>query len=165
MWQDARFSGGEADAIALTSSADGGRTWSEPVKVNATPTDIPAPAQQAFTARVGVAADGTVAVDYSDFRHTASEDARTGLPTGRWLVRCDPGADGDCADEAGFGGEVALTEPFDLRAAPKLSSLGPPGFLLGDYMGLVHAGADAVAVWAQPFDREPATVLARRVHR
>ena len=36
-WQDARFSQGQADAIALSWSSDGARTWSAPVKANATP--------------------------------------------------------------------------------------------------------------------------------
>jgi hypothetical protein len=41
VWQDARFTGGQADSIALSSSDDGGRTWSAPIRVNATPTGIP----------------------------------------------------------------------------------------------------------------------------
>jgi len=41
VWQDARFNDGRADGIALSSSADGGSTWTTPVKVNATPTGIP----------------------------------------------------------------------------------------------------------------------------
>jgi hypothetical protein len=62
VWQDARFNDGRADGIALSSSADGGSTWTTPVKVNATPTGIPIGNQQAFTPLVAVAADGTVAV-------------------------------------------------------------------------------------------------------
>ena len=33
-WQDARFSAGQRDAIVLSRSGDGGRTWSAPVAVN-----------------------------------------------------------------------------------------------------------------------------------
>jgi hypothetical protein len=47
-WQDARFSQGQADAIALAFSADQGATWSAPTKVNATPATIPVRNQQAF---------------------------------------------------------------------------------------------------------------------
>jgi len=41
VWMDARFDGGlfvvDHDGIAFTQSADGGRTWSAPIKVNETP--------------------------------------------------------------------------------------------------------------------------------
>ena len=39
------------------------------IKVNKTPTNIPIGNQQAFTPSVDVAADGTVAVTYYDFRN------------------------------------------------------------------------------------------------
>ena len=61
-WQDARFSGGMRDGIALSKSTDGGLTWSAAVQVNK------APNVQAFTASVDVADDGTVGVTYYDFR-------------------------------------------------------------------------------------------------
>ena len=32
---------GRADTIALSSSGDGGRTWTKPVNVNTTPANIP----------------------------------------------------------------------------------------------------------------------------
>ena len=40
-WQDARFSSGAHDGIALSRSTDGGRTWSAPVQVNSRPS-VPA---------------------------------------------------------------------------------------------------------------------------
>ena len=61
-WQDARFSSGLRDGIALSKSTDGGRTWSAPAQVNQ------APNVQAFTATVDVADDGAVGVTYYDFR-------------------------------------------------------------------------------------------------
>ena len=36
-WQDARFSGGAHDGVALARSTDGGQTWSAPVQVNSAP--------------------------------------------------------------------------------------------------------------------------------
>src|SRR5205823_8452508 len=41
VWQDARFNGGTFDAVAISSSMNGGKTWSEPKRVNA-PTVHPA---------------------------------------------------------------------------------------------------------------------------
>ena len=62
--------------INLFTSTDGGRTWSAPVRVNQTPTNIPAADQQAFDPMVAVAADGTVAVSYDDFRNNTPAPAR-----------------------------------------------------------------------------------------
>lgn len=158
VWQDARFQGGQADAIALSSSADGGRTWTRPVKVNATPTNIPVADQQAFTASVDVTARGAVGVAYSDFRRN---DEATALWTDRYLVRCHPRAAEGCTSAGGFGDEVRLTEAsFDMRQAPYLQSIGPGGFFLGDYMGLTATGRDFVAVFARPHRDDPASVYA-----
>ncbi len=161
VWQDARFNAGQADVIALSSSGDGGRTWTKPVKVNATPTDLPAGNQQAFTPSVEVAADGTVAVSYFDLRHN---DPAAPLLSDRWLVRCHPSAKAACTTSAAFGGEVRLTDAsFDLRQAPQLVGAGgPEGFFLGDSMGLASAGKDFLALFSQPHDSDPASVFARR---
>ncbi|HEX3061403.1 MAG TPA: sialidase family protein, partial [Usitatibacter sp.] len=56
-WQDGRFTG-ERDGIALARSADGGLTWSAPVRVN------PDASTTAFTPQVHVRADGTIGVGY-----------------------------------------------------------------------------------------------------
>ncbi|MGC5284678.1 sialidase family protein [Micromonospora sp. DT231] len=162
VWQDARFSGGQADAIALSVSDDSGRHWSTPVKVNRSPTYVPIGNQQAFTASVAVAADHTVAVDYSDFRH---DDPAGALWTDRWLVTCRPTPKLDCATGVGFDTEVRLTtEPFDMRHAPFLNEVGPPGFFLGDYAGLTSAGPhDFVATFSQPDPVASPRVAAVRV--
>ncbi|MEW2359130.1 sialidase family protein [Spirillospora sp. NPDC029432] len=164
VWQDARFSGGRADAIALSSSADGGRTWSEPVRVNRTPAGIPAGDQQAFNASVAVAADGTLAVDYFDLRHN---DAAAGLRTDRWLVTCRPVPARNCASRSGSGTETRLTgRSFDMRRAPFLAEIGPPGFFLGDYTGLAATGGHGfVAAFAQPDETDPAAVTVVPIRR
>jgi hypothetical protein len=87
VWQDARFSGGEFDSIAFSQSLDGGLTWSEPIKVNLTPTNVPPGNQQAFTPSVQVAADGTVGVTYYDFRNNTAAEP---LLTDYFLVHCHP---------------------------------------------------------------------------
>src|SRR4029450_124779 len=54
VWQDSRF--GPPLSSAFSRSLDGGLTWSTPIKVNQTPTNIPLGNQQAFTPMVKVAA-------------------------------------------------------------------------------------------------------------
>jgi hypothetical protein len=156
-WQDARFSHGQADAIALAWSADDGTTWSTPEKVNATPTNIAAPNQQAFAPNLAVAADGTLGVSYFDFRHN---DDGADLPTDRWLVRCDPTANPACTGLDARAETRLTATSFDMRQAHLLTSVGPPGFFLGDYMGLTSTGRDFLAVFAQPHDNDPASVFA-----
>src|SRR5262249_50807269 len=41
VWRDGRFSAGQCSSIAFSMSTDGGYTWSDPVKINKTPTNIP----------------------------------------------------------------------------------------------------------------------------
>src|SRR6266511_737805 len=156
-WQDARFSHGQADAIALAWSADDGATWTTPAKVNATPTTIPVRNQQAFAPNLAVAADGTVGVSYFDFRHN---DGSATLPTDRWLVRCHPTANPACTRRPARPETRLTTTSFDMRQAHLLTSIGPPGFFLGDYMGLTSTGRDCLAVFAQPHNNDPASVFA-----
>jgi hypothetical protein len=158
-WQDARFSHGQADAIALSWSRDGARTWSHPVKANATPTDVAHHNQQAFSPSLAAAADGTLGVSYFDFRFN---DEGVALATDRWLLRCRPTTSPPCAPPAGRETRLTATS-FDMRQAHRLTQAGPPGFFLGDYQGLTDAGTDFLAVFAQPHQRDPASVFARRV--
>jgi hypothetical protein len=159
-WQDARFSQGQADAIALAFSADAGTTWSAPAKVNATPTDVVVHNQQAFSPSLAVSSDGTLGVSYFDFRFN---DQGVALATDRWLLRCRPATTSPrCAPPARL--ETRLTaSSFDMRRAHRLTEAGPPGFFLGDYQGLTNAGGDFLAVFAQPHQGDPASVFARRV--
>ena len=156
-WQDSRFSHGQADAIALSWSADDGSTWTTPGKVNGTPTDIPVPDQQAFAPNLAVASDATVGVSYFDFRHN---DGGAALPTDRWLVRCHPTANPACTARPARPETRLTTTSFDMRQAHRFTSIGPPGFFLGDYMGLTSTGRDFVAVFAQPHNNDPARVFA-----
>src|SRR5262249_17772295 len=83
VWQDLRFRG--VDELAFSMSTDGGSTWSAPIKVNQTPAATNPLDQQAFVASVAVAADGTVAVTYYDFRNNTPDP---GVPTDYWVVHC-----------------------------------------------------------------------------
>src|SRR5436190_16681362 len=115
------------DKVHFSQSADGGLSWSPPVKINKTPTNIPTLDQQAFTPTVKVAADGTVGVTYYDFRNNTSA---AGLTTDFWFVHCH----GSCTDPTNWG-ETHVAGPFDEEQAPYAR-----GYFLGDYEGLVTIG-------------------------
>ncbi len=122
VWSDGRFSGGAHSDIALSSSTDGGLTWSAPIKVNLTTNNA-----AAFTPSVDAAADGTVAVTYYDFRNNTSAP---GVPTDYWVVHCHAA----CTNPANWS-ETHVAGPFDIEIAPVSR-----GYFLGDYQGLAHMG-------------------------
>ncbi|HET7478998.1 MAG TPA: sialidase family protein [Rubrobacteraceae bacterium] len=155
VWQDKRFDDGQHDSIALSSSTDGGRTWSPAVKVNKTPTNIPTGNQQAFTPAVDVASDGSVAVTYYDFRNnTAAPDT---LPTDYFVVHCDPTS--DCSRAGNYGDEIRLTDTsFDMEKAPNAR-----GYFIGDYEGLANDGTDFTPFFSQSHGTDPASIFFRRV--
>jgi len=139
VWQDSRFSG--VDEVALSMSSDGGVTWTAPIKVNQTPRNATAADEQAFVPQVHVAADGSVAVTYYDFR---SNDANPGVPTDAWIVHCT----GNCGNQASWSDEARLSSAsFDIEQAP--SARGPFGFFLGDYEGLTNIGNNFVTAFVQ----------------
>jgi hypothetical protein len=140
VWADGRFSGFAHDDIAFSMSTDGGLTWSDPIKVNQTPTNIPAGDQQAFTPSVAVNSDGTVAVTYYDFRNNT---AAPGLPTDYWLVHAGGGF---TSPGSWTADEKRLTDTsFNMENAPPTSR----GYFLGDYQGLAAAGKNFYALFGQ----------------
>jgi hypothetical protein len=138
VWQDASFSG--VDEIAFSMSTDNGHTWSTPIKVNQTPRSSTAANQQAFVAGVHVAADGTVAATYYDFRNN---DASPGVPTDYWIVHCHA----SCTNPASWNGNEnrLTTTSFDIEQAP--AARGPFGYFLGEYEGLTNIGNAFVPVF------------------
>ncbi len=72
VWQDGRWANGAYSHVAFSQSLDGGRTWSQPTKIDNAPNNV-----SAFTPSVAVAANGTVGVAYYDFRNN---DATTACP-------------------------------------------------------------------------------------
>ncbi len=156
VWQDARPNSLQADAIVVSKSTNGGLTWTPFVKVNKTPTSIPIKNQQAFTPSVHVAADGTVAVTYYDFRFN---DSGPDLKTDYWIVHCHPGPAVSCTNSAHWGDEIKLTNvSFDMRQAPFAR-----GFFTGDYEGLSASDLDFTPFFSQPHGSDPASIFFRRV--
>ena len=157
VWMDLRFDGGIAlvdhDNIAFTMSTDGGRSWSPTIKVNRTPTTEPNYDQQAFTPSVEVAADGTVAVGYFDFRNNEPDPAR--LDTDYFAVHCHS----SCASPASWTETRVTPTSFDIRKAPYAR-----GYFLGDYMGLSAANNDFVSVFGQAFAQNDSNQYMSRLH-
>jgi hypothetical protein len=121
-WQDSRFSGGAHDGIALSSSQDGGLTWTTPLGVNGVAS------AQAFTPTVNVRSDGMIAVTYYDLRSNDATPISGSLFADSWLVTS--------ADGTRFV-EQHLSGAFDLLLAPQ-----SPGPFLGEHQALVST-ADA----------------------
>ena len=130
VWQDARFSGGQRDGIALSRSSDGGVTWSAPLRINGDP------GVQAFTPAVTVRSDGMIGVSYYDLRSNTSDPLT--LPADYWLARS---RNGITWSESRAGG------PFDLAIAPNAA-----GLFLGDYQALANAGALFIPLFVQTGD-------------
>jgi hypothetical protein len=164
VWMDGRFSGGQYNSIAFSMSTDGGATWSAPIQVNKTPTNIAAGDQQAFMPSVKVAGDGTVAVTYYDFRNN---DTKPGLPTDYWAVVGKPTTPTALTNPANWGNELRLTDrSFDLEKALFLGEGDPvPGLFLGDYEGLKAVGNDFVATFCEAgvSRSDPKSIFFRRI--
>jgi hypothetical protein len=123
-WQDARFSGGLLDGIALSVSLDGGLSWTEPVQVNSVTT------ADAFTPSIAVAADGTVGVTYYDWRENTGT---TPITTSVWLTTSSDGV---------TWAERPAGASFDLGTA---SRSGCCYLMIGDYQSLAATAEDFLA--------------------
>jgi hypothetical protein len=128
-WQDARFSSGDHDGIALSSSSDNGATWSTPVEVNGDT------AVQAFTPTLDVSVAGVIGVSYYDLRN--AHYLKTALLADAWIVTS--------ADAKTFT-ETHLSGPFDLQLAPDTTE----GYFLGDYQALINNGQVFQPLYTQP---------------
>lgn len=118
-WQDARFSGGLRDAIAVSRSSDGGRTWSAPLAANREP------AVAAFIPTLQVRADGVVGLMHYDLRSNTNSTLTLGADL--WLLTSRDGISWT---------ENTVTRGFNLAGAPSVTG----GLFLGDYQGLVSSG-------------------------
>lgn len=125
-WQDARFSGGQRDAIVVSRSVDGGLTWSLPAAANR---DLQV---AAFTPTLTVRADGLVGLMHFDLRPNTTDTST--LFTAAWLLTSQGGV---------AWVETPVWPRFDLAGAPQAG-----GFFVGDYQGLVTAGADFLPLLA-----------------
>jgi hypothetical protein len=125
-WQDSRFSSFRTDQIVLSSSTDGGRTWSAPKRVSDGPLDAPA-----FTPALAVNASGVVGVSYYSLRND---------PQRRFLV--DEYFTFSKNRGKTFRTQRVSATSWDLRFAAFAE-----GFFLGDYQGLVAGKQTFYPLW------------------
>jgi hypothetical protein len=133
VWEDARFTGGTVNQVVLSTSTDGGKTWSVPALVS-NPNSKPA-----FTPQVAVNSGGTVGLTYYDFRNP--DGSTVGQPTDYWFTS-------STNHGAIFGSETRITPTsFDMLNAPNAG-----GLFLGDYQGLDVNGTAFVPFFVQTND-------------
>lgn len=131
VWEDARFTAGNVNQVVISTSTDGGATWSNPAAVSGSQSN----GTPAFTPTVAVNSNGTVAVTYYDMRNLPAGDTTT-LPTDLWLTTsADHGAT--------FGSEKHVDGSFDMLTAPDAG-----GFFLGDYQALGVSGTSFIPFFA-----------------
>ena len=119
------------DQILLTSSTNGGATWSTPQSIDIGNNGLPA-----FTPTVA-AGNGRVAVTYYDSRNLQQGQTNV-MPTDYWARVSNNGG-------ATFGSEQRLTGvSFDVMSAPVAR-----GFFLGDYEGLQPSGSGFEALFVK----------------
>jgi hypothetical protein len=127
VWQDARFSKGAHDDIAISTSSDGGKTWSTPTRVD-TPNGQPA-----FTATVAVASDHTVGVTYYQFEPTSLGSE----PTDYFIKKVSPtDVSSTNANSVETTLAMKVTGPFNMLDAPFAR-----GYFVGDYEALGTVGS------------------------
>jgi hypothetical protein len=140
-WEDARFSGAR-DGIALSTSTDGGLSWSPPVQVNGAP-NFPA-----FTPSLA-AAGGKLAVSYYDLRSDVPTDSNRTLVT-HWLATSSDGG-------VTFS-ETLIGAPFNIRGAPAVDG---PAWFLGDYQAVAAVGPDFLPFFVAVSGNGPSDVYFR----
>ena len=123
-------SGAWDNEVLLTTSSDGGKTWTGPTVVEKLASGLPT-----FTPTVAVNG-GTVAVTYYDTRHLAPGQTAN-LPTDYWVKYSTDGG-------ATWGDEQHIAGSFDAMTAPVAR-----GFFLGDYEGLQPNGGGFEAVFVK----------------
>ena len=129
VWEDGRFSNGDHDGIAYSSSQDDGAHWTKPVEINSVH------GTQAFTPSVAILDDGTVGVSYFDFRNNKSGPD---LPTDYWFTSSTDGT---------HWSEQHISGPFDMTEAPDAE-----GLFVGDYQALAKVGSVFVPFFVQTTD-------------
>ena len=155
VWQDGRFSNVDIESVALSISYDGGLSWSNPVKINKTPGNIPIQNQQAFVPSVAVNKKGRVAITYYDFRLNDNDPRAL---TDYWAITCQSRKGTGCENARKWKRERRLTKrSFDILTAPDAG-----GLFLGDYVGLAAAKNQFVSVFATSSPFDPANLFSSR---
>lgn len=151
--------------MLLNVSYDKGRSWSNAVRINRTPTNIPIDAQQVISPSMAIGLDGTVVVCYYDFRNWSGGGVNQPLETDCWLdiykeVKDPQG--GSTGVGLDFVREVRLTpESFDARLLYDHgvgSGLSDNIFAPGTFLG-VNRHNTVLAVFGTTHFSPPNTVV------
>lgn len=152
VWQSGQFRNDQLSQIALSTSRDGGLTWSSPVKVSVTPPDSANP--QAFNPFVAVNDVGEVGVFYYDFRKNKTLDSSSSVTnTDAWLAIYKEVADstgGSTGVGLDFVKEKQITKhSFNVQNGPTTTQ----GVMAtGDYSFLVGHGDAFYMAYTKSFD-------------
>ena len=152
VWQDFRFSG--FDQVAFSQSKDGGKTWSNPIRVNVTPPDRRRPfTQQALLPSVAVTGDGTVVVTYYDFRNDVAGSREL---ADHFMIFCKR----RCDNSKSWRNEIRLTE----RSFDYAKALVARDLFIGDYVGLAAHGDQVTAFFPQVVsENDRSSMFVRRI--
>lgn len=151
VYQTGQFRNDFLPQIGISTSRDGGYTWSERVRINRTPQDAPNP--QAFTAFVAVTEDGYVGVLYSDFRNDPAALPNNNPETlsDTWLAIYK-----EVAGPGSTGIGLNFVQEIRLSATSYIAQNGPTtsgGIMTnGDYSFLVTHENNFYACFTQPHE-------------
>jgi hypothetical protein len=151
VWQDARFNNFANDEVAISTSSDGGSTWSPPKLVNAHT------GQPAYDPSIYVNSTGVVGVTYFQWSATTV----SGNEPTKLFIRHSTTAGSSTVGPA-FDTATAIDGPFNNLAAPVSR-----GYFLGDYQGLVANGSGFIPFYVKTncSDGGPSTQpLCRAIH-
>lgn len=153
-WIDLVLTHPQTPQIAMTSSRDGGKTWSTPVRINQTPLD--AINSQAYAPFIAVTKEGYVGVLYNDFRFDNRSDL-SNTKTDVWLAIYQEVSNplgGSTGAGLTFVEEHRLTETsFILQNAPPAGSFGGVSYPQnGDYSFLRAGRKNFYAVYFKDFN-------------
>jgi hypothetical protein len=123
-------SGAWDDEILITTSGDGGASWTAPAVVHKLASGLPT-----FLPMVAVNGNAVAVTYYDNRKLTAGQTAN--LPTDYWVRYSTDGG-------VTFGNEQHIAGSFDARTAPVAR-----GFFLGDYEGLQPSGSGFAALFVK----------------
>ena len=130
VWEDGRFSSGAHDDIVVSTSIDGGKSWTTPKRV-----DQPN-GQFAFTPNVAVASDHSVGITYYQWSPTSLGSE----PTNYMIRRASPSdVSSTNADSLDAKAATTVMGSFNTLDAPFAG-----GYFLGDYAAVTNVGSSFV---------------------
>jgi hypothetical protein len=158
-YQSSEFRSDQLQQIGLSTSRDGGRSWSAGAQVSRTPAQCPNP--QAFEPFVAVTRNGRVGVLYFDFRNDDRSDlSKTQMDA--WLAIYQ-----EVEDPQGGSTKIGLDFVKEIRLSEEsyIAQNGPlttQGYMTdGDYQFMTTHGNDFYAIYTKSFNGPfaPATVF------